>query len=509
MRYYDEVMAQSARNYAFTLNKKWEQRYRIFEPEADITIKNAIKNSSAEEKIFFEILDKANIALVEMEYKSIELTNKGKSDEAIHLLESKEYASQRKILAGGLDDYVKSHNTIDDQTITLNPSLQTIVDLERKLAVSESIFKTERMLSARELKASEKKYRELYETSTEMYRTINVDGTIMDVNLAYLSVLGYSKEEVIGKSIFNHVAEDSLSALQESYNRWKKDGVIRNKEMWFKRKDGTIFPTLLSASNIYDSNGKVIGSNTVIKDMTEIHAARKELEETKTKKLMAIGELTARIAHDLRNPLSVIKNTVYLMQMRNPNVDGNNKKDFDTLTRAISRMTHQIDEVLDYVTPKPLDLQKNSIQQILYITLERIKIPEDIIINHPQMDVEIMCDKDKLEIVFVNLIMNAIQAMNNQGEVSIRIIDEYASVLIEVEDTGQGIPNDILPKIFEPLFTTRQIGTGLGLVSCKSIIEKHGGTIDVKTKVGVGTTFRIRLPKRKKELGMAFEDIEK
>lgn len=508
MRYYDEAMAQSARNYAFTLDKKWEQRYRTFEPEADKTIKNAIKNSSAKEKIFFEILDKANIALVEMEYKSIELTNKGKSDEAVRLLESKEYESQRKILAGGLDDYVKLCNSIDDQIITLNPSLQTIIDLERKLAVSELISKTERMSSSRELKTSEKKYRDLYETSTEMYRTVNVDGVIMDANSVYLKVLGYSKGEVIGRSIFDHVAEDSLSALQESFNMWKKEGVVRNKEIWFKRKDGTIFPTLLSASNLYD-DGKVIGSNTVIKDMTEIYAARKELEETKTQKLMAIGELTARIAHDLRNPLSVIKNVIYLMQLRNSNIDEQNKKDFDRLTRAISRMTHQIDEVLNYVTPKPLDLQKNSIQQILHFVFERITIPSCMIIALPQKDIEIMCDREKLEIVFINLITNAIQAMNNQGKISIRIIDEDTSVLIEVEDDGPGIPNDILPKIFDPLFTTRQIGTGLGLVSCKSIIEKHGGTINVKTKVGVGTTFSIRLPKRKKELGIAFEDIEK
>jgi len=112
-------------------------------------------------------------------------------------------------------------------------------------------------------------------------------------------------------------------------------------------------------------------------------------------------------------------------------------------------------------------------------------------------DATIPCDSEKLEVVFVNLIMNSIQAMGNNGEIYINISDESNDiVLITFKDTGHGIPRKIIPKIFDPLFTTRQIGTGLGLPSCKNIIEKHGGSIDVSSPKGKGAIFLIRLSKK-------------
>ena len=120
---------------------------------------------------------------------------------------------------------------------------------------------------------------------------------------------------------------------------------------------------------------------------------------------------------------------------------------------------------------------------------------QQVAIDLPKTDTSLICDASKLEIVFSNLILNAIQAMNGIGSIHIRIKNEEKTITIEIEDTGPGIPQDLLPKIFEPLFTTRQIGTGLGLVSCKSIIEKHGGTLTVQTQTNKGTTFFIELPK--------------
>lgn len=102
-----------------------------------------------------------------------------------------------------------------------------------------------------------------------------------------------------------------------------------------------------------------------------------------------------------------------------------------------------------------------------------------------------MCDVEKMQIVFANLIMNAIQAMSNKGTINIMVLDQKDNVLIKVRDTGPDIPDDILPNLFSPLFTTRQIGAGLGLVSCKSIVEKHGGSLYVRTHLGKGTTFVI------------------
>ncbi|HSB84558.1 MAG TPA: ATP-binding protein [Nitrosarchaeum sp.] len=348
------------------------------------------------------------------------------------------------------------------------------------------------------LSHTEQRYRSLYEDSPELYRTINTEGIILDCNASYVNSLGYTKEEIIGSSIFDHVADNSANDLRTSFESWKNEGHLASREIWFKKKDGNIFPTLLSASNLYDENGKLIGSNTVIRNMTEVYNVRKELEEQKLKRLSAIGELSARIAHDLRNPLGVIKNTIEIIKIKNPTMDEKSKNDLSRLDRAVTRMTHQIDEVLDYVTPKPLNFSSNSLMKIIQLALERMVRPDTVKLNLPQRDITLTCDSEKIEIVFANMITNAIQAMNNKGEINIRINDENDFAIIEVEDNGSGISDEDLLKIFDPLFTTKQTGTGLGLVSCKSVIEHHGGTIHAKSELGKGTTFIIKLPKQQK-----------
>ncbi|MEW6588211.1 MAG: nickel-binding protein [Thermoproteota archaeon] len=215
-----------------------------------------------------------------------------------------------------------------------------------------------------------------------------------------------------------------------------------------------------------------------------------------TERLAAIGELAARLAHDLRNPLSVIKNTVEIMETK-PKLRIEDKIIYyNRLHRAVDRISHQIEEVLDFVRPLSLTFGNHLLNEIISSAIEKITLPDLVKISMPQNFVYLVCDAIKLEIVFTNLIMNAIQAMNNVGQIHIKIFDGNDFVTIQITDTGSGIPESILPKIFEPLFTTKQTGTGLGLASCKKIIEQHDGTINVSSTEGVGTTFRLYLPKR-------------
>lgn len=124
---------------------------------------------------------------------------------------------------------------------------------------------------------SELKYRSLYDDSTELYRSANVDNIIIDCNRAYADHLGYTKEEIIGRmSIFDHLAQNSVKDFHGIIETWKKEGGVLNKELWLKRKDGTTFPVLLSSTGLYDETGKLVGSNTAIKDMTEIYEVRKK-----------------------------------------------------------------------------------------------------------------------------------------------------------------------------------------------------------------------------------------
>jgi len=217
------------------------------------------------------------------------------------------------------------------------------------------------------------------------------------------------------------------------------------------------------------------------RDNLEKQVKLKTEQLLKTEKLTAIGELSARIAHDMRNPLSIIKNTAEMIKTGHKNMDSNDKELWNQHERAIYRISHQVDDVLDYVKDRPITKKPAKISVILHDTLERIEIPDKIKINLPKTDATIPCDSERLEVVFVNLIMNAIQAIGNKkGEVYINIGDEPCDiVLISIKDSGPGIPKKLISKIFDPLFTTRQIGTGLGLPSCKNIIEKHGGSIDV------------------------------
>lgn len=213
----------------------------------------------------------------------------------------------------------------------------------------------------------------------------------------------------------------------------------------------------------------------------------------KLDKLVHIGELTSRITHDMRNPLTVIIN--YSTMVRKNSKNKLDKKSLDQLALIedeARKMYHQIEDVLNYVKLPPLKLQTHSLHDILKKVIDRIETSDDITIHLPKSNPQIVCDIDKLEIVFVNLISNAIEAMDKSGTISINSSETKDIVTIEVEDSGPGINDANLEKIFEPLFTTKPTGTGLGLASCKNIIERHQGTIMVKNNP---TTFTIKLPK--------------
>ena len=243
------------------------------------------------------------------------------------------------------------------------------------------------------------------------------------------------------------------------------------------------------------SDEKLHKKNETLKE--EIREKAEDL--LKIERFAAIGELSARISHDMKNPLSVLKNTLEILEIElGEKVDVNIKAKFERIDRSLYRISHQVDDVLDFVKRPKISKRENSLLNIVKEALTRNNIPDFIEIKLPDDDYIISCDADKLEVVFVNLFSNAIQAMaNKSGKISVLFDNsDHRNMIIDMVDTGPGIPKKLIPKIFDPLFTTRQIGTGLGLPSCKSIIEGHGGKITVFSKVGEGTRFEIKLPKK-------------
>ena len=357
IRYYDEVLTQSARNYAFTQDKKWEDRYKQVEPELDKIIKEAIVEGDDKDKTFFSSVDTANLALVKLEYQSLGLVDQGHPTDAIKILESKEYWDLKGVYEQGLRDYVARHGTAYNDALVANTKNIDAVTIKMENLVSDStqllfisiisvlvfaivlgiLFSNNITRSIRKLIIAsneiskgnfdtkieikendeiselhksfnfmtdslqkstnlllhtQQQYKNLYEDSPILLRTIDLQGKILNCNKSYAKLLGYTKEEVIGKSIFEHVSDNSLEAMKKSFEQWKKTGHVSSEEIWMKRKDGTVFPILLSANNLLDDEGSLIGSNTAIRDITEIHEAKINLEEKETRLRLQYAELT-------------------------------------------------------------------------------------------------------------------------------------------------------------------------------------------------------------------------
>jgi len=229
------------------------------------------------------------------------------------------------------------------------------------------------------------------------------------------------------------------------------------------------------------------------RDNLQIDLREKTKKLAQAERLSAIGELSARLAHDLRNPLTVLKGVVEIARARsNSGETIFSTKQIDMMERAIARMSNQINDVLEFVKIQSLHTTKNSLLDTLGLSLAKINKLSNVKVHIPDNSVEFVYDSDKIEIVFDNILNNSLQAINYDGEITIRFTDIENNVEIEVEDSGDGVSDEIISKIFEPLFTTKKKGTGLGLASCKSIVEQHGGSISIRNKP---TVFTIKLPK--------------
>ena len=221
---------------------------------------------------------------------------------------------------------------------------------------------------------------------------------------------------------------------------------------------------------------------------SRLEKLRKESE--KQEKLALIGNTTASISHNLRNPLNVVSMSLNLLD--NEDLASEKKKEYiDSAKKAVDRISYHVNSMLNFVRVSPLEIKKTTIQKILRSALEGITIPKGIQIKSSIPDIVLFVDQNQMETVFSNLILNAIQA-TKRGTISILAKEISNNIQIEFIDSGKGIPEDKKSEIFEPLYTTKQIGTGLGLSSCKRIVENHGGKILVQNNP---TRFIVSLPK--------------
>lgn len=244
------------------------------------------------------------------------------------------------------------------------------------------------------------------------------------------------------------------------------------------------------------------------RDVTELKRYLTHLEEEveeKTRELQiaermaTIGQTTAMIGHDLRNPLQVINGLILLLKMKNRSEEYIQKEE---ITELLDKITEQADYASRLVSnlqtyAKEITLEKEivSLPELVDEVLNEVSVPENIRVTKDVQAETIHADRVNIKRVFLNVVQNAVQSMDNGGEVEVKARQTTRSSVIEISDEGVGIPKENLEKVFMPLFTTKPKGTGLGLSVCKRIVEKHGGKITIQSELGVGTTIKICLPK--------------
>jgi signal transduction histidine kinase len=219
-----------------------------------------------------------------------------------------------------------------------------------------------------------------------------------------------------------------------------------------------------------------------------------QLEKTNhlLERMSVIGELTGRLVHDLRNPLSVIKIENDVAKMRIDDADEKTRQRSKRIEDSIESISNIIKDVLDYVKKGKLSFKEVLISDVISEAIDLIHVPDKIKINLNLKEIKINADEMKLSLVFSNIISNAIESIGETGEITIRVDDVGDKIRIDFEDSGPGIDIEIIDKVFDPLFTTKSTGTGLGLITCKKIIEEHAGEIKVENNP---TTFIVILPK--------------
>ena len=351
-----------------------------------------------------------------------------------------------------------------------------------------------------QLEANQRFLTRVFAASPYAIIVTDLDKNAIECNQATLNMCGYpSKYEFMGKNLLALIAERDHPRLNEDLKKTQEHGAVQNIEYTLLTKDGREFPAELSASVIRDSFNNPLGFVVMAQDIT----ARKNLQEKliMSEKLAVIGQLAGAVSHDIRNPLSVIKNSAYFLQLKLKGAaDEKVVKHLKIIEKEIDSATLIISELLDFTRKKPPILKETDLNSVVAGALSSISIPENVKVITKLGEIpQTLVDQEQIRRVFLNLILNAVQAMPEGGRLTIQTSKREDSVEIAFKDTGVGIPEENLPKLFTPLFSTKAKGVGLGLVTCKQIVESHGGNITVKSKFGEGSTFTVNLPAPVKE----------
>ena len=341
---------------------------------------------------------------------------------------------------------------------------------------------------------TETNYRQLIETIPDGI-LIYFEGTVLYVNDAGKCLLGANKkEEILGQSIYRIIHPSYQEIAKERLDQIRKNiTVTNNLEQKIVRLDGKVIYVEVSSRLIIFEGKKAFLS--VFEDITHKKEETEGLLQ-KSEKLALVGQMAAGIAHEIRNPLTSIRGFIQLFQTKY----AEDEQHFKLVLSELDRINLIVGEFLVLSKPNAVEFKEKEITNLIkdVVTL----INTQAIMNNIQIVEEygsvlpiVVCEENHLKQVFINLLKNAIEAMPNGGMIEVKVLEkDKDKVSIFITDQGMGIPEERIPKLGEPFYTTKEKGTGLGLMTCYKIIENHDGEMIISSKINKGTLVEVILP---------------
>lgn len=345
-----------------------------------------------------------------------------------------------------------------------------------------------------ELGEDEKKYRLLFETSLDGIFLTDVDFTIISFNPKFAGKFLYDVEQP-------QIHLRALFQREEAYGlftqRLREKQFVEEFETNLFNCKGILLPCVINCIPVLDEQGKVIFYQGVVRDISMKKQAERDL--VLAGKLSLTGKLARNIAHEVRNPLTNLR--LALDQLKDELPEGFNEGNFfiDIIQRNADRIQQLINDLLQSSRPKELKIASENIHNVIDETLtlvrDRLKLEDmQLRVKYDKNVPEVMCDKDQMKIALLNLLLNALEAMES-GKGVLTVETRYTSGQLEIviRDNGCGMSEEELEHLFEPFFTAKQQGTGLGLTNTQNIVRSHHGTLEVLSEEGIGTEFTVRL----------------
>lgn len=367
------------------------------------------------------------------------------------------------------------------------------IDINERKKIGELLHHTQeqnRKLLVKRLEETEQRYKSLFEHNSEAIFTFCLGGHLIDANKAAENLLGYSLEEL------KHMNWESI-IVPEDFNKYMGhfNSVNRNetREMTLSliNKDGSKRIVQMKMIPIITDN-EFNGIFEIAKDVTESKLAEEMIR--RSDKLSAVGQLAAGVAHEIRNPLTTLRGFIQFLKQ---DID---KNYIEIMLTELDRINMIVSEFLILSKPQGINYQlidiKLIVQTIVSLLDTQAKINNVQILSDLDVDHSLITgEPNQLKQVIINLLKNSIEAMPNGGEITVNLKQTDPNALsIVILDQGIGIPADLIPKLGEPFFTTKEEGTGLGLMVCYKIIENHGGTINISSEPNKGTSVEVSLP---------------